>query len=368
MKKAGFAALFALALVACEEEIEQPTNDLTDCEEFTIDFETHQCGSYTFTSNEESYLWTVNGDTLRLNADAVDFETTTNGTYLVEASYEGEGCPNGVTQEFELVVDCFTDTLDTDTMPSDTTTTGYIFDCDSMTADYETHSCGTYTLVSNVEAYWKINDEVFHQGAMAVDFDPEENGTYIVEAHYENENCPMGVVREFTITVDCEDPNAVDCEEFWIDYETHQCGSYTFISNFDADWTVDGEDYGQRSNAMDFDVQENGTYIIEAHYESENCPEGVWREFSIVVDCFEEETNDCNDFWIDYETHDCGSYTLISNKDIQWMINGEYQQYITSAMDFEPSENGTYIIEAFYESEDCPNGVGRTFNIIVDCE
>lgn len=363
MKKIELATLLALALISCEPEGDDLTTGLIDCEEISLDYETHECGSYTFISNTDAYLWTVNGDTLYQNSDALDFHADTNGTYAVEASFETPGCPNGVTKGFDLLVDCFADSSSSDT-------TQTVIDCNDVTADYETHKCGSYTLISNVDAYWTVNGEVLHQSASAVDFDPTENGTYIIEAHYENENCPNGVVREFSIIVDCDNLNVVDCDDFWIDYETHNdCAHYTLISNADAYWMVNGEIIHQGSSSLDFDPTENGTYIIEATYESEECPESVIKSFTVEVDCFEEEPNDCEDFWIDYETYECGSYTLISNKSASWMVNGQYYGTVSSQLDFDPTENGTYIIEAHYESENCPdNGIWRGFNIVVDCD
>ena len=55
----------------------------------------------------------------------------------------------------------------------------------------------------------------------------------------------------------------------------------------DAYWLVNGNVLHQNSSSLDFAPTEAGTYIIEAKVETEDCPNGVWREFSITVaeDC-----------------------------------------------------------------------------------
>ena len=81
---------------------------------------------------------------------------------------------------------------------------------------------------------------------------------------------------------------------------------------------------------------------------------------------------DCN-VKITYEEHSCASFTFFEESQIElhWTVNGENTGPASgsSAIDFDPSEAGTYEICGYYETSDCPQGpfVCDTIVVSPDC-
>ena len=89
--------------------------------------------------------------------------------------------------------------------------------------------------------------------------------------------------------MDEECSKEVDCESFAVEKTEHSCNHFTFTANTDhAYMKVNGELVKHGQKGFDFDPKEAGTFIVQVGFESEGCPQGVFKEFTIVVveDCF----------------------------------------------------------------------------------
>ena len=161
--------------------------------------------------------------------------------------------------------------------------------------------------------------------------------------------------------------NAQDCTVN-TNYEQHSCSSYTFFeeNQIELQWTVNDEFY-QSGWGIDFDPTEAGTYEICGYYETVDCPEGPFACETIVVspDCF----GDCT-VGITINEIDCDTYVVSesSGQQVSWFINDEFVSFF-HAIDFDPTEAGTYEICAGIETPECPQGVFACETIVVspDC-
>jgi PKD repeat protein len=188
---------------------------------------------------------------------------TENGVYVVTATYYSQNCPDGVTLNYTVVVDC-----------------GSVVNCPSEIWSGAGEDCGVVnfeigSFVQGESVTWFPGDDSGAvQGGHFFSHTYAEPGTYEVCAFYTTPNCPNGVELCKMITVaNCES----DCPTVIYGMEL-ECGYYSFnIGNVqvgEAFWNFgDGETYDGTPWAQ-HNYTENGVYVVTATYYSQNCPDG----------------------------------------------------------------------------------------------
>lgn len=88
--------------------------------------------------------------------------------------------------------------------------------CEDFKVESHKHSCSSFTFESNVDqVFWSVNGESLLSTNGTVDFVADAPGVYVVEANYENADCPQGALEEFEIIVDeeCFDEDLNDLDD-----------------------------------------------------------------------------------------------------------------------------------------------------------
>lgn len=182
-------------------------------------------------------------------------------------------------------------------------TTKHTIDCEEFKVERAENSCKSYMFTANVSGenpnpdwyvYTHPNPTPEHYGnnSNTFEFNPTAAGNYTVEAVYKSDLCDEAVTKGFDVDVneECFKDEEVDCESFAVEKTQHdECGSFSFTTNVDnAYMKVNGELVKHGQKGFDFDPKEAGTYVVQVGFESEGCPQGVFKEFTIVVveDCF----------------------------------------------------------------------------------
>jgi len=243
--------------------------------------------------------------------------------------------------------------------PVDTTACDFVFEISQNECD----SIYFYS-PNQMELDWTVNDQFISFGN-DLTFVPTEAGDYTICASIETPDCPNGntICEVISISPDC----FVDPCEFNIEQQQYSCNSFSYTSNIELKWTVNGF-FAYNATSIDFEPSAPGTFVICGMNENPDCPivDMICDTIIINEDCFEDGC----EFEMDMVTYSCSSYTFTSQDEnyVAWYVNQEL--ILTSiSMDFEPTEAGTYSLCAFYETPDCPSGnmICRTVIIQDDC-
>ncbi len=252
----------------------------------------------------------------------------------------------------------------------------------------------------------------FENPQRTINFEFETNGTFEVCVFTETDNCPRGVEKCQSIVI--EGIESVNEEE-----ENFACNDLNFTSEiietenlnvvtyeFEAaeieesdrsavySWTINGISVAKGSletsqRTINYEFETNGTFEVCVFTETDNCPRGVEKCQSIVIEGIEsvneeEENFACNDLnftseIIETENLNVVTYefeaTEIEESDrsavYSWTINGinvvkgnfETSQRI---INYEFETNGTFEVCAFVETNNCPRGVEKCQIITID--
>ncbi len=301
-----------------------------------------------------------------------------SGTYVVTALYSSNTCPDGVELQQVIEVNC----------P----------DC-YLDIEYYQENCNSFTFESltnpedeNAYISWIIDDEYIADGSsLAYVF--EEEGSHTVCAVTESGICFM----ETCITVEVENCNE-DCTpiDFAIDSNVNEGGPeginwmvYNFNDNtvgesgvcqFDSetmycDPTVClpdgcyqmviyvGEGYDW-TGITSFPTIEGA--VIDIYNVSTSCDCGILTyDFSINSDCGEDAC------YLDIQSENVGDGSFIfeanapDNANVEWTM-GDGTILNGSVVDYQYTTPGTYEVCAYYETENCPEGIEACTSILVE--
>lgn len=301
--------MMAAALAACEKEEETVTeDDKIACEDFKVEEHQHSCNSFTFESNVDEVHWMVNGQSLESNNGIVDFDADSAGTYIVEAFYENEDCPQGAATDFEIVVgeDCFEeDSLD---IIEDMDELDELDDLDENDLNDLDEDLDELDELDDMDENDdldedEINDEIDEIEDLIeiiiddVNDDMDENDMDDIDDDLDQIENDIDVIideveDDIDVIIDEEEEINSGCDGFGVETHKHSCNSYTFTSNTGNVYWTERSEYlvnGNSQSAIDFDPQTPGTYVVEAWFEDETCPQGVSKEIVVEVPetCFE---------------------------------------------------------------------------------
>jgi PKD repeat protein len=202
---------------------------------------------------------------------------------FLDATYTGTGCEQGVTFEFEQLVELC---LDYPTIsynnPGDCSDLNYTLTLENIPQEIITT---WWTIYQFVDGNFVVLD--YFEGESMIEYTFPQSGAYMAYAYAEVLNCGAIETENIPINV-CSEmcPTQMSAEEV-------SCNYYEFnIANSVIPNTVSWN-FGDGTEEISYQgtehyYSENGTYVITANYISEYCPEGVVLETSVTISCMDE--------------------------------------------------------------------------------
>ncbi|MCC6599465.1 MAG: PKD domain-containing protein, partial [Crocinitomicaceae bacterium] len=309
-------------------------------------------------------IWNFGDGLSQTDDHAVQHTYTQPGTYTVTAHYTSSACENGVDLTTSIeVISC-----NSPVCPQHIY--GYPSDFNCMVWSFST---GPALTDNSVE--WYFGDGTEQEGGNTIQHTFLEPGTYTITAHYTSSSCPNGVILTETIVVEpCSIPV---CPQ---SIAGHQYGEICLNWAFEIGSATPGENvvwsFGDGMSATDDHVvqhtySQGGTYTVVAFYTSSNCPDGVYlTQVITVVPCqplcpqtiFAQQHGEVCLNWV----FEIGSAT--PGESVVWNFSDGNNVTDDHAVQHTFSQPGIYVVNAFYTSNACPNGVYLTHTISVqDC-
>ncbi|MBX7051704.1 MAG: PKD domain-containing protein [Flavobacteriales bacterium] len=320
-----------------------------------------ECGTYSFNLDNfqlGEVTWNFGDGEIISSTPWAQHTYAENGLYVVSATYYGQGCPNGITLNFTLYIDC----INTDPCPAD------IWSGAGESCGVMNFEIGSY--VEGEEVTWFPGDETGAVvGGHFFTHTYANPGTYNVCAFYTSPACPNGVELCETIVVEsC----ALECPT-QINVNENSCELYSFyIGNGqigEATW-----DFGDGTTTsgpvfVDHFYESNGVYVITATFHSANCPEGITLSYTLTIDCI--QTVSCPSVIWTGAGDGCGVMNFeignfIAGEQVTWFPGDETGAVVGGHFFTHTyAQPGTYNVCAFYTSPACPQGVELCQSIVV---
>ena len=226
-----------------------------------------------------------------------------------------------------------------------------------------------YDYPEGATLFWMINGEYIENEGhyLEVDLNLIDLEWLEVCVGYEAPDCPYGVFacEEIELEGDC----TLEMEG-WVSPQIATFYAIDYPENANLIWTVNNTVVANGESAIDIMEIPSGMFVVCVGYETEDCG---WVE---VCDEYTTGTGD-----------DCGGYIVASiplelscewafelqdvdqNCSVYWDFGDgtSYQGSVWTTHTYD--EDGTYIVQATYYTEDCPNGVTLVITIEVwDCD
>lgn len=337
----------------------------TECPSVIYGF-SNSCGHYTFNIGNEQLgeaNWNFGDGTSTDGPAWTEHTYTENGVYVITAVFYSANCPDGISINYTVLVDC----IDENPCPSEIWS-GAGAECGVM--NFEIGS-----FVEGEAVTWFPGDETGAvQGGHFFSHTYAEPGSYNVCAFYTSPACPNGV--ELCTTIVVEACNTNSCPTY-ITAEQIDCNSFVFhvagVNSGDVAWQF-GDDNTENSGVnADHSYDADGVFVVTATYTSSACPDGVTLNYTVLVDC--GSVSPCPEEIWSGAGADCG----VMNFEIGSFVEGEAVTWFpgdeTGAVQgghfftHTYAASGTYTVCAFYTSPACPNGVELCTTIVVEeCE
>jgi len=323
------------------------------------------CGNYIFYLAETpvgNVTWNFGDGTNSTGGIETVHNYSENGLYVVTAIYSGPECPETLTLNATVEVNCGLENCP-----------AYI--------DMETIDCDSYVFslegVESGDVAWDFGDGVTENSSVTADHSYAENGVYIVTAIYNGPACPMAWTNVLTVQVNST--SEIECPtEIWSGAAA-ECGVMnfeigSFVEGENVTWFPgDGSGPQQGGHFFTHSYTAPGVYGVCAFYTSPLCPGGVELCTEIVVEACNTEL--CPTGIIAQEI-DCDTYVLhiqgIDNAEVTW--NFEDGTMVNGGITAEHSwiENGIYIVTAEVYAPQCPvvpptNIITFIYTVQIDC-
>ena len=292
---------------------------------------------------------------------------TANGVYVVTATYSGPECPETLTLNATVEVNC-----------------GTINECPTEIWSGAGTECGIMnfeigSFVEGESVTWFPGDGSGpQQGGHFFSHTYTTAGTYDVCAFYTTPLCPNGVELCTSVTVEACNENlcptgitadAIDCDT----YVLHVQG----INSADVVWDFGDGTTGNGGINADHTWLENGVYIVTAEINAPQCPIMppigiITMVYTVQVEC--ATTVECpTEIWSGAGT-ECGVMnfeigSFVEGENVMW-FPGDESGAVQGGHFFSHTyaNPGTYSVCAFYTTPLCPNGVELCTTITVeDC-
>ena len=352
----------------CPDGVEFFMDIYVECPDCTLDIEVidEGCGTFIFEAynypENANIYWEIDEVIVAENTHIIDWIFEDDLVHVVQAGYETPECPEGVWQtvdvqgedcnpcpsesQYLIHEDCLTVTFFWDFEPEDGVfaETTYSFGDGNFDVTYEMSSTHTYS----------------------------EPGSYEINTTFTSEACESGSVHSYLLVLeDCEEECTLDMEVI-----DEGCGAFVFEAynypeNANIYWEIDGVIVEEDTHIIDWIFEDDDVHVVQAGYETPECPEGVWN----VVSVESEDCNDCptiEDFWAGTFEGSClhwqfeiGSFA--EGEEVVWNYGDGTEEIGGHYTDHEYEEDGVYVITAYFTSNDCPDGVYLTYTIEIDC-
>lgn len=305
-----------------------------------------------------------------------DHNYSTNGSYVVTATYSGPACPLGMTMTTEVVVACAVEPI------CPTALSVSAIECDLYGFAVDGFSEG--------QVLWNFGDNSTTSSGVTADHAFASNGSYVVTANYFGPTCQAGVELHANISVEC--PVQPICPTEILVQSTNTCQMPLFLLNTEAQtgeavtW-YPGDGSGPIAGGHGFEhLYDNpGTYEVCVNYTSPSCPNGTEICTSVIVEacptpqCPEAivaESLDCNSFvfhvtgidaaQVNWNFGDGAFVTGNSNADHHYASNGTYVVYATILVPNCPQSNPNGVVTLIYTiqvncaAEECPTSIAHS--------
>lgn len=202
---------------------------------------------------------------------------------FLDATYTGPGCEQGVTFEFEQVVElCMDYPTISYNNPGDCSDLNYTLTLENIPQEIITT---WWTIYQMVDGNLEVLD--YFEGESTIEYTFPESGAYIAYAYADVLNC--GTIETDNIPINvCSEICPTQLSAVAVNCNYYEFNILDAIIPNTVSWNFgDGaEDISDQSN--EYSYSGNGTYVVTANYISEFCPEGVVLETTVTISCAEE--------------------------------------------------------------------------------
>lgn len=326
------------------------------------------CNNYLFYLQETpvgNVIWDFGDGTQTTGTIEIFHEFPEDGVYIVEATFSGPGCPETITLNATVIVNC-----------------GSVNDCPTEIWSGPAATCGTMnfeisSFVEGESVIWNPGDgsdpvEGGHFYAHAY----ANPGTYTVCAVYTTPLCPEGVelctiiiVEECTTSL-CPTAivaSAMDCDTYLFEIEG--------LDNANVTWSFGDGSVSSGGIVAEHSWTNNGIFIVTASVEAPLCPivpptNIITLVYTVSVNC-NPPSNCPTEIWA-FETATCGTLDFeldlfAPDASVIWYPGDE-----TSPVQGVPyfqhayTNSGVYNVCAVYTSSGCPQGVELCSFVVVN--
>ncbi len=329
------------------------------------------CSNYGFYLSDTpvgNVIWNFGDGTNTTGGIEIVHNYTENGVYEVTATYSGPECPETLTLNVTVEVNC-----------------GTVNECPTEIWSGEGAECGVMnfeigSFVEGENVTWFPGDGTGpQQGGHFFSHTYTSPGTYSVCAFYTTPLCPNGVELCTSIIVEACNENlcptgitadAIDCDTYVLHVEG--------IDNADVAWNFGDGTTGNGGINADHTWLENGVYIVTAEINAPQCPIMppigiITMVYTVQVECV--PAVECpTEIWSGAGT-ECGVMnfeigSFVEGENVMW-FPGDESGAVQGGHFFSHTyaNPGTYNVCAFYTTPLCPNGVELCTTITVEaCE
>lgn len=330
------------------------------------------CDSYFFSilgAETGNVIWTFGDETGETSSVVADHTYAQNGVYVVTAHYSGPGCPDGITLNYTVNVQCEGEPV----CPNEISiTTGEL--CHQYTFSVNNWGESPYGDIN-----WNFGD---NEGYGMNDFLHlySEAGTYNVCAWGTTDACPDGFEICTTLVVEACGGNDQGCPDFIWAAPVNDCGIWHFEAGAPTEnenafifWDFgDGTESDEFNTIADHEYTADGVYTVFVTMQlyGNECAATIVLETTIDVNVCEE--NPCElEIWSG-QGEECGfmqfeAGSFVEGEEFIWYFgdgtSAEGGHYITHQY----TEPGTYVVQCVYSNINCPGYQLFTEIVVEDC-